>query len=245
MTEEAGGAPPANSGAALTPETATAQKAALMGNAEWRAGAAKANSPQWAELTRLNGAIAAGMDADRERMQASHDAANEARQAAKKPAAEPPAEDDADDATPDGFHDAPPRAADYKLATQRAQELGLKVDPMQEIALREAFHKAGVSSHVASVLYMAAITAATRDASPVAQETQYRQSAHALHKKWGANFESNVALANGEAKRMFEAMPSSVTKGVSFADYCRSTGIANNRQVVEALFSRAKARNRT
>lgn len=46
---------------AITPEAAKGEKARLMADAEWRAKAQVPNSAQWAQLTRLNEVIAAGM----------------------------------------------------------------------------------------------------------------------------------------------------------------------------------------
>lgn len=150
-----------------------------------------------------------------------------------------------DDEAMAAIYAVPETAARYDLPPVRARQLGLQTDAGAEIKLRQAFPAAEVPKSIATTLYWAALNAATiKDQSPAAIETEYRQSAHALHRKWGNEYAANLALANAEARRVYEKLPQSITKGASFADFCRVSGIANSRLVVEMFLARAKARAR-
>jgi hypothetical protein len=242
-----------NAGAAapMTPEAATAQKATLMADPAWRTAAMDPKGAAWGQMTTLNEAIAAHHQAA-EDADAAEDASTALRTQAHAiiKAGQADDADQADD--PEALaaiHAVPERPGQYDLPTQRASELGLKVDPAREIELRQALHAAEVTQSLAQVMYMAAITAAKvpdqSDASvAVRQQAEYLESAHTLHQKWGAQYDANLAIANTEARRIFEKLPASLTKGVSYADWCRSSGIANSRVVVEALLNRAKARGK-
>lgn len=239
-------AAPAASAAPMTAEAATAQKAALMADPAWRAGAMQAGGQQWAELSRLNEAIAAAHP------EAESDDDEEAFAAAAPPAAEQPDEGDDEDDNDDpaalaAIHRVPERPGQYDLPQQLAEQSDLKTDPGLEIELRMAFHAAEVPQSLAQLMYMAAITAAKEpDQSPasvnVRMQAEYQKSAHSLHRKWGAEYDANLAAANAEARQIFDKLPHSMTKGCSYDDWCRSSGIANNRVVVEQLFNRARAR---
>jgi hypothetical protein len=139
----------------------------------------------------------------------------------------------------------PERPALYTLPTKTARQAGLPIDATTEIELRQAMHQAEVPNVLAQTMYFAAVTAATRqDQFSVAQDAAYRRGAHELHTKWGDAFDANLATANAEARRIFETMPASVTHGLSYADWCRASGIANHRIVVEQLHAQARARKR-
>jgi hypothetical protein len=164
----------------------------------------------------------------------------EAAQAAA-PTAEPRADEQAEDFA--GFYTVPDSPAGYELPTQLARERGLAVDPVAEIELRKSLHAAGVDGNLATTLYWSALNAQTKaDLSPVAEETRYRASAQALHRAWGKDYEANLALANAEARRVFEALPKSITGGASFADFARASGMANSRLLCEQFYRRGMAR---
>lgn len=218
---------PADTGA-LTPEAATAQRAELMRDAGFRQ-RATAGGAEWDQLAALNHAIAAGME----------DA--ETHEPPAPPRAPVVQDEDGEDFA--AFYTVPESPAGYELPTQLARERGLAVDPMVEIELRKSLHAAGVDGSLATTLYWAALNAQTNaDRSPAGQETAYRAAAHELHRTWGKDYEANLALANAEARRLFEALPRSVTGGADFATFARASGMANSRLVVEELFSRAKTR---
>lgn len=219
----------------LTPEAATEQRAALMADEGWRQKAA-AGGAEWKQLAGLDAVIASAKDAAE-----AADEAEAARTTAPEPAAPQGAEQHGEDFG--SFYAVPTSPAGYELPAQLARERGLAVDPMAEIELRQSLHAAGVDGAMATTLYWAALNAQTKqDTSPAAEETRYRASAAALHKAWGKDYEANLAAANAEARRVFEALPKSVTGGASFADFARASGMANSRIVVEEFYRRARAR---
>jgi hypothetical protein len=65
-----------------------------------------------------------------------------------------------------------------------------------------------------------------------------------LRQRWGGSYEANVALANAEAKRVFEVMPKSITGGLDYSAFCRASGMANNRAIVLQFLERARARQK-
>lgn len=204
-----------------------------MADAGFRERAVKGGA-EWQQIAALDRAIAAGIDAV--------EGADEAEAAqVVVPNTEPQADEHAENFA--GFYIVPDSPVGYELPTELARERGLAVDPMAEIELRQSLHKAGVDGHLATTLYWSALNAQTTgDLSPVAQETQYRASAHALHQAWGKDYEANLALANTEARRVFDALPKSITHGASFADFARASGMANSRLLVEEFYRRAMAR---
>lgn len=235
-----------DAGAPITPETATAQKATLMADPAWRTAAMDPKGTAWAQMAALNETLAAHHQAvqNADDVEDASTALKTHADAIVKAAQDPEDEQDDPEALA-AINKVPERPGQYDLP--RASEWGLKTDPAGEIALRQAFHAAEVPQSLAQVMYVAAITAASaQDQSEagvaVRQQAEYLKSAHTLHQKWGAQYEANLATANAEARRIFENLPVSLTRGVNYADWCRSSGIANNRVVVEALVSRAKAR---
>jgi hypothetical protein len=215
-----------------TPEAATAQRAALMADADFRQRAAGGGA-EWQQIAALDRAIAAGMDAD--------DAADEAEASREPKASAQGTEQEGDDFA--CAYVVPESPAGYELPTQLARERGLAVDPVAEIELRKSLHAAGVDGNLATTLYWSALNAQTKaDRSPVAEEARYRASSHALHRAWGKDYEANLALANAEARRVFEALPQSITGGASFADFARASGMANSRLLCEQFYRRGMAR---
>lgn len=222
---------------AVTPAAATEQRSALMQSADFRSAAMNPASAQWQQLTKLNETIAAGMQAEED---ADEQEATPAKQSAEQ-TGEPQGDEDA----PFVF-EAPARPEDYKLPQQEARALGLPVNFEAEIELKAGFHKAQVDAHLAQLLYVAATTAAARPPTQVQLATEHHASETALRRAWGpAAFEKNLALANAEARRVFDAMPSAITGGASFKDWCTASGLANNRVLIEEFLHRAKARART
>lgn len=215
----------------LTPEAATAQRSALLSDAGFREKATKGGA-EWQQIAMLDGIIASAREAA--------EAADEVEATATQAAA-PQGHEQVDDEG--GFYTVPESPAGYELPTQMARERGLPVDPMVEIEVRKSLHAAGVDGPLATMVYLSALNAQTvADLSPAAEETRYRASAQALHKTWGQDYEGNLALANAEARRLFEAMPKSITGGATFAEFARASGMANNRMLVEAFYERARAR---
>lgn len=149
--------------------------------------------------------------------------------------------------TPDAaeaFTFEPPASpSDYALPSQEARRQGLEVDFAVEAELRTALHTAGVDKHMASLLYTSAIGAATARRTDVQIEGERITTEQALRAMWkGPAYEANVALAAAEARRIFAAMPASVTNGASYADWIEASGIGSNKVLIQQLYERAKGR---
>jgi hypothetical protein len=224
---DTGGSPQVQAPAQPDPAS---QRAALLADRTWCAQAALGKGPQWDQLQALDRAIA-GEDEP------------ESQPEPKARKEEDTPDEDDPDAAPEGFYDPPESPAGYTLPSTEARQAGIEIDAAAEIELRQGLHTAGVSQAVAQTLYSAAIGAELHaDLSPVGQAASYIDAERALRQTWGDAFDANLATANAEARRVFEAMPSSITGGLSFADWARQSGIANSRAVVLALLKQAKAR---
>jgi hypothetical protein len=143
---------------------------------------------------------------------------------------------------PAGAFDPPARPEGYDLPTFRAKELGLNVDAEADIALRQGLHAAGVDNWLASALYSVAVHEVTKDLTPASVQSDYLNSEMELRQRWGGETEKRVAMANAEARRVYDKLPASVTNGMSYREFMLVTGLANNRVAVEQLYLRAKAR---
>ncbi|MBK6864101.1 MAG: hypothetical protein IPG91_11210 [Ideonella sp.] len=186
------------------------------------------------QLAALDGVIAGAREAAEDADEAEAQATQRAPANATPQGQEGDDGDDGEDFAE--FYTVPASPAGYELPTQLARDRGLAVDSMAEIELRKSLHAAGVDDHMATMMYYSALNAhTTGDLSPVGQETAYRAAAHALHRAWGKDYEGNLALAKAEARRVFEALPRSVTGGASFAEFARASGMANSRLLVEQL----------
>lgn len=222
--------------AAPTPEAAVEQRAALMADTGFRQRAA-AGGAEWQQLVELDRIIAA----DAELSEALHAAELELAQVA--PARQSGTDHDTADAenAEPGF--APPDTpSGYVLPVRQALDAGLEIDFAADAELRAALHAAGVDTHLAQLLYSAAIHAAARPQTPVEAETERRTSESALRERWGADYDAKLAAAIAEGRRIFESMPESARGGETWADWCASSGLGNNRVLIEALHRRAAAR---
>jgi hypothetical protein len=216
---------------------ATTQRQELLGNAAFRAAAMDPKSAEWSELQGLDRTIAASIDAKR----AQEEAKAAPKQEDQRAAAED--QDDVDQADAAVFFKPPAEPRDYQLPLHAAKQSGLEVDLAIEAEMRSAFHAAGVDQALASSLYTAAISAAAKPMDAVAAEGQLIRTEQALRQAWkGTAYEANLALAAGEARRIFAALPESVTRGHSYDDWLRVSGIGNCKPLIEQLYARAKAR---
>lgn len=223
MTEQTTGAP------AAEPSPAD-QKAALMASPEFRAGAMKAGSAQWQQLSALNEAIAAQMEA----------AEGGGQDEPQRPAALTDTDEEGNVHT----FEVPATPEAYRLPSQDAKRLGLAVDFAAEAEMRAGFHKAGVDENLAQLLYSAAMNAALKPPTEVDMAGLATKTGDALRQAWGADFENNLQLAADEAQRLFDTLPASLTGGVDLETYARQAGLANNRVLIENLYLRGKARAR-
>lgn len=231
---------------AMTVEQASARRGELMTDAGWRAKAMNNASAEWAEITRLDGILAAAADAE-----ASDEAEN--GPAPAKPQQPEPSLDDGegdgdeegDGEIPHGFYDPPESPGGYDLPTSKAKtELGLEVDAAADIDLRKGLHAAGVDQRTARGLYSIAMYSVKQELTPISLEAERRTSESLLRGQWGDKFDANLKLANDEGLRIFEKLPASVTQGMSYAEFAVVTGIANNKVAVEMLYRRAQRMER-
>ncbi len=230
-----------NAGAAaapITPEAATAQKAALMADPEWRAAAMDSKGSAWQQMVALNETIAGAQQAAEDADEA------EAAQFASNPTNEP-VDGDEDPGSDDFLNRVPERGSQYQLGEElaRLRQAKIEIDPARDAALREGLIAAQVPSQLAKMLYSAAVTAALRgEQSESAQAAENIGTERALRAKWGKAYDQRVQLAVGEARRIYDGMPDQIKGGRSYEDWMHDSGLARNRQVVELLFNRARAR---
>lgn len=220
----------------LTPEAATEQRAALMADAGFRQRAATGGA-EWQQIATLDKIIGAARDAENEADEA------EALRVQQPAAAGQRDGEEGDEEDPFTF-DPPDSPAGYDLPTQFARERGLAVDSMAEIELRQSLHAAGVDGHMASLLYTAAITSASAERTDVQIEGERVTSEQALRRAWGTDYEANVGLASGEARRIFGALPRSITGGYDFETWIEQSGLGSNMVLIQQLHQRALARSR-
>jgi hypothetical protein len=222
--------------APATPNQATEQRATLLADPAWRQAALNPASPQWAQLQGLDAQIA-GPDEPEEVLPLPQQGHVQAQDGA---------DDDEDGMEPPaGYFEPPATPAGYTLPTQEARQAGLEVDAATEIALRQGFHAAGVDPHLATILYTVTMQAALKPTNEVQEADRNHASEAALRRKWGKSFAINLAAADAEARSIFAFMPGSITGGQSFDQYMRSSGLGNNRMVIEQLLLRAQQRARS
>lgn len=154
-------------------------------------------------------------------------------------------EDAADDAAIAAFFAAPQRPADYQLPSHQAQQKGLQVDFVAEAELRTALHAAGVDNALATSLYTVAISAAQQEPTPLSLAADFATGERSLRMEWSDDFDANLKAANAEGRRLFEAMPESVRRGMTYAEYARAAGFANSAPIAKMLLARAQSRSRT
>jgi len=216
--------------ATLTPEAAKVERAHLFADASWRDRAMVPNSREYANLQRLDLTIAGISD-------------DEQAAAAEVAPATPQLREEG----PPTDHLNPPTSADgydFSGSNEWAKSQGIESDPKVEGELRKALHAAGVDSDLAGAAYMVAVHAS---ANPPTDEQVMRQRAAAEHRLqglWGASYEENVALANEEGRKLFDALPASVKGQRDYATFMVETGIGNSASVIERLAERALARSK-
>ncbi|MFG6428402.1 hypothetical protein [Roseateles sp. LYH14W] len=150
-----------------------------------------------------------------------------------------------DEAAVAAFFAPPPRPADYQLPSQTAVQRGLQVDFAVEAELRAALHSAGVDGSLASSLYLVALNAAQREVTPLSVAVDYSTGERSLRQAWGDQFDANLQAANQEGRRLYEAMPDTIRRGMSYADYALAAGFANSAPIAKMLLARAQGRSRT
>lgn len=151
----------------------------------------------------------------------------------------------ADDAAVTAMFSAPASPSDYQLPVHDAQQKGLQVDFAAEAELRSAMHAAGVDGTLASSLYMLAMNAARNEPTPLSLAIDYTSGERSLRQAWGADFDANLKAANSEGRRLFDAMPESVRRGMTYAEYARAAGFANSAPIAKMLLARAQGRSRS
>lgn len=188
-----------------------------MADPAWRAAAATGKGAEWDELQRLDAAIV------------PHEGADETDGLADLPA---------------GLFDPAASPAEYDSMGQAAAAAGLELDPVEETALREGLHAAGVDRDLARTLHQAALASALYPVSPEEESARHDKVSAELRGLWGANYEKNLRMANDEARAIFEFMPARVRAGRSFREYITDLGLGNNKQVIQSLLMRAQHRAR-
>lgn len=237
-----GNSAPPNPGQQL--QEATAQRAELMRDAEFRSKAMDPSGPQWRQLSELDQAISAAREAGASGqldLKAAADAAVAEAHAVARPGGE--AEEDA---VPAGAFDPPESAGKYQLPTNDAKALGLPVDAQAEMDLRTALRATNVDQSLAHSMYFASMHSVAKgvaDLEPARIAADYEKGAAALQKQWGKDFENNLRLANDEARRLFDGLPISVRGDMTFSEYALVSGLANNPAIVKQLHQRAAARS--
>lgn len=143
------------------------------------------------------------------------------------------------------FYAPPASPRDYELPSHQAAQRGLQVDFAIEQELRGALHAAGVDNALAASLYTAALGAAQRETTPLSLASDYATGERSLRQAWGRDFDANLQAANAEGRRLFEAMPDSVKRGMTYAEYALAYGLANSAPIAKMLLARAQSRSRT
>lgn len=115
-------------------------------------------------------------------------------------------------------------------------------DVTQVQAWRAGMHQAGVDGELASVGWQIAVHTA-REPLDVADANRIADQAEAkLRAQWQGDYDSHLAVANDEAKRLHAALPQSLTQGRDYKTFIRETGLANSATFIEMLHQRAAAR---
>lgn len=146
---------------------------------------------------------------------------------------------ESEDAT---FQPSVPAPGDYQLPSWQAQQRGLQVDFVAEREMREAFHAAGVDQNLAASLYSAALAAAGKESTPLSIASDYVTGERSLRQAWGTDFDANLKTANEEGRRLFEAMPESIRRGMSYREFAQAAGMANSAPIAKMLLQRARTR---
>lgn len=141
------------------------------------------------------------------------------------------------------FQPPVPMPREYQLPSWQAQQKGLQVDFAAEAEMREAFHAAGVDQNLAVSLYTTALGAARQELTPLAIATEYFNGERSLRQAWGGQFEANLKAANEEGRRLFEAMPESIRRGMSYGEFALAAGVANSAPIAKMLLMRARTRS--
>lgn len=222
---------PAEAAPAFTPEQATARRSELMADAAWRTSAFSGAGPAWDELSSLNAAIAAGMPPDDEEGFEQQDAPL-------------PEEFELDGDIPADAFAPPATPRDYDLPLTLAMANNLPLDHVAEAELRDALHQGGIDRHFAQLAYTAAIQGAMQQRSAVDEAGARAVAEQGLRAKWGASYAANLEAAKGEARRMFAALPQSITGGADFETWVETAGLGNNHVLIEQLAMRARHRAR-
>lgn len=139
--------------------------------------------------------------------------------------------------------DAPASPTDYQLSTEWAKEYGMEMDPAQQSDLRQSLHAAGVDADLAEAAHMVALDAAfyvRTDAEAVHETAKAEQQLRGI---WGASYEEQLALANQEGRRVFDALPASVKAGRAYKTFVEATGLGRSVSVIQALAQRALVRS--
>ncbi|MBO9685669.1 MAG: hypothetical protein J7598_03570 [Mitsuaria chitosanitabida] len=140
------------------------------------------------------------------------------------------------------FHPPVPAPSEYQLPSWQAQQRGLPVDFVAEREMREAFHAAGVDQNLAASLYSAALAAAGKESTPLSMASDYVTGERSLRQAWGGEFDANLRAANEEGRLLFEAMPASIRRGMSYREFALASGLANSAPIAKMLLLRARTR---
>jgi hypothetical protein len=198
---------------ALTPETAQTERASLMADKAFTTAAMNPAGKEFARLTELNRVISGVED-----------------------------EPEIDTQQAPTF-EAPPSPTDYRLSTDWAKEHGMEMDEPQQADLRQSLHAAGVDADLAAAAHMVALDAAfyvRTDAEAIHETCKAEQQLRGI---WGASYEEQLALANQEGRRLFDALPASAKAGRDYRVFCEATGLGRSVSVIQALAQRALVRS--
>lgn len=139
--------------------------------------------------------------------------------------------------------DAPASPTDYQLSTEWAKEYGMEMDPAQQSDLRQSLHDAGIDSDLAEAAHMVALDAAfyvRTDAEAIHETSKAEQQLRGI---WGSSYEDQLALANQEGRRLFDALPASAKAGRDYKTFVEATGLGRSVSVIQALARRAQVRS--
>ena len=115
-------------------------------------------------------------------------------------------------------------------------------DAAQVQAWRDGMHAAGVDTELASIGWQIAVHAAREPLDVAAANRMADQAESKLRVQWQGDYESRLATANDEAKRLHAALPQSLTHGRDYKTFIRETGLANSAAFIQMLHQRAAAR---
>jgi hypothetical protein len=133
---------------------------------------------------------------------------------------------------------APATPADYELHAPQ----GMKIDAAEVNAWRAGLHGAGVDQDLAGVAWAVSTGSAGRDLTPEQITRAADHAEHTLRGEWQHNFEANLATANDEGKRLFNALPEALRAGRDFKAFMLDSGLGNSPQFARMLVARAQQR---